>query len=158
MKGTTGQKQRPKQTQKWKPGARAESPNYDHPRWRPVSILFQSKRCAKIWHDKTKREWNNSNLEFNCRTCRGFWRPVIPFQLNALGKKLGKKIILHRSSFSPETQLTYLSQSVVKFHRVIWTIPRNNKYMKKPQNLITLDFCLEHGSRTNKKENQQHKM
>lgn len=28
--------------------------------------------------------------------------------------------------------------------------------MKKPQNLITLDFCIEHGSRTNINENQQH--
>lgn len=30
--------------------------------------------------------------------------------------------------------------------------------MKKPQNWITLDFCEEHGSRTNRKENQQHQM
>lgn len=158
MKGTTGQKQRPKQTQKRNPGARTESPNSDHPRWRLVSILFNLNGVPRFGTIKRRENetipiWNlivalaeDSGGQWS----RFSWTPSV--------RSWEKKIILHRSSFSPKTRLTYLSQSVVKFHRVIWTIPRNNKYMKKPQNLITLDFCLEHGSRTNKKENQQHKM
>lgn len=74
MKGTTGQKQRPKANPKNEsPAAFARG----QPRLRPSSVTacldsFQSKWCARIWHDKTKREWSNSNLEFNCRPCGEF--------------------------------------------------------------------------------------
>lgn len=82
---------------------------------------FQPKRCTKIWHNKQRENETIPIWNFNCRSCKEFWKPAIPFQWNALGKKLGKAHIVVTQIF-PKTQLTYLSQSVVKFHSVIFEL------------------------------------
>lgn len=114
MKGTTGQKRGTKQTKNQNPGARTEShgPELRLPQWRlvlfPSLNSFQPKRCTKIWHDKWRENETIPIWNFNRHTCREFWKPVIPFQLNALGKKLGKSIS-HHSNFSRKT--TYLFET-----------------------------------------------
>lgn len=69
MKGTTGQKQRTKQTKNKTPALATEShgPNYTFSQRRFVVFQsldsFQPKRCTKIWHDKRRENetipiWN----------------------------------------------------------------------------------------------------
>lgn len=145
MKGTTGQKQRAKQTK-----------NSTHTSPSGLLSFCRNLDLKTVYQDlaqyKTKREWNNSNLEsLNFCICREFLRSVIPFSMERpFGKKQRKHISRHRRF--PKAQLTFLETERCQVS-LVWAIPRNNKYMKKPQNLITLDFfCREYGSRTNIKE------
>ena len=76
---------------------------------------FQPKRCTKIWHDKQRENetipiWNL--IVALAENSESQWS-----QWNALGRKIGKAF--HVAWIFPKTQLTYLSQSVVKFHCVI---------------------------------------
>lgn len=59
-------------------------------------ILFNLNKCTRIWHDKQKREWSNSNLEFNWFSCREFRESVIPYQWNANRQKLGNTTSRHQ--------------------------------------------------------------
>lgn len=130
MKGTTGQKRRTKTNRKTKPrlshGSESHGPNCTFLSFFFLLLSdsfshFQPKRCTKIWHNKQRENETIPIWNFNCRSCKEFWKPVIPFQWNALGKKLGKAHIVVTQIF-PKTQLTYLSQSVVKFHSVIFEL------------------------------------
>lgn len=121
------------------------------PRFKPSLNSFQSKRCTKIWHDKQRENGAIPIWNFNERTfaedsgsqwSRFSWTPSVRSQEKHRGA----------ASALPLRNTTYLCESErCQVSLLFWAIPRNNKYMKKPQNLITLDFCVEHGS-TNKHE------
>lgn len=69
---------------------------------------FQPKRCTKIWHDKQRENETIPIWNLIVALCREFGKSVIPFQWNALGKKLGKAYIISLN-FSQNT--TYLFES-----------------------------------------------
>lgn len=117
MEGTTGQKWRPKQTQK--KNIRTElrpTPAPPRPRFNPSLNSFQSKRCTRIWHDKQRENGAIPIWNFNERTFAedsgsqwsGFsWTPSVRSRGKASPRRL---------SLPPKNHLTCLKQSVVKFH------------------------------------------
>lgn len=130
-------------------------------KWRLVFFpslgSLQPKWCAKIWHDK---KGENETIPI--------WNLIVTLAENSGSQwsrfsgtpsvRSSGKAFHIAQNFSPKHNLPTRVRASSSLTVLFWAIPRNNKYTKKPQNLITLDFfvCREHGSRTNIKENRQH--
>lgn len=167
MKGTTGHKRKLNKPKTRSPALALESlappPSKLHlPQWRLVSLPsldcfrpFVFRRCTRIWHDKSRE---NETIPI--------WNLIVALAENSGGQ-------WSRFSATPSVRSEEKSTSchsnpppLLRHNLPIWvralssfivlfqSIPRNNKYMKKTQSLITQDFfsCEEHGSRTNTKE------